>query len=210
MAYPSGVGSTNVIEILRHLDGIELMIARGTEASVEIFSRHGRGIIHEIEGEYLYRFEGSDPLGYASDSVASALLDGAPHGGRGWLHATQHSRFPDAVLRLRRLLHVPGCGNVAITSAEGYDLGLDYELVVGNYRGGHGGLRRDQLVVPYVLSGPGVLNGVRLESARAEDVGATLLELVGAEPEAQGDGRVLWEILHPRNRADGRHFRSSE
>ncbi len=78
-----------------------------------------------------------------------------------------------------------------MTAAPGYDLAADYELIVGNYRGGHGGLRADQLRVPYVLSGPGVPTGQRLATARAEDVGATLMRLTGCPPPAQPDGEDL-------------------
>ena len=93
---------------------------------------------------------------------------------------------------------MPESGDVVITSAEGFDFGLDYELLIGSYRGGHGGLRRTQMAVPFVLCGWGLRSGVYLESARAEDVGATFFELLGLELGEEAEGRVLREILDSR------------
>ena len=78
-----------------------------------------------------------------------------------------------------------------MTASLGYDLAADYEMVVGNYRGGHGGLRADQLRVPYILSGPGVPAGQRLATARAEDIGATVMRLAGCPPAQQRSGEDL-------------------
>jgi hypothetical protein len=38
-----------------------------------------------------------------------------------------------------------GTGDLVLAAAPGYDVGADYERVVGNYRGGHGGLRSEQI-----------------------------------------------------------------
>ena len=40
-------------------------------------------------------------------------------------------------------MSAPDVADLVGTAALGYDLAADYELVVGNYRGGHGGLRAD-------------------------------------------------------------------
>ena len=53
-------------------------------------------------------------------------------------------------------------------------------MFVGNYHGGHGGLRAGQMLVPYVVAGPGIPRG-RLATGAAEDVGATLLRALGIE-----------------------------
>ncbi len=73
----------------------------------------------------------------------------------------------------------------------GWDLASDYEMFVGNYRGGHGGLRADQLRVPYILAGPGLEAGSIITTARAEDVGATLFELLGLNLPEHAEGRSL-------------------
>jgi predicted AlkP superfamily pyrophosphatase or phosphodiesterase len=197
-AYPAGKGSLNLIKALSNLEGVELVVVRDSEGRARIFGSRGEATIEERKGGYLYLVEDGDPLGYASDSVAAALLDHRPHDGREWERATCRSRFPDAVVRLHRLMQMPECGDLVVTAAEGFDFGLDYELLIGSYRGGHGGLRRSQLVVPFVLCGWGVRSGVTLECARSEDVGATFFELMGLELPEEAEGRVLHEILASR------------
>ena len=45
-------------------------------------------------------------------------------------------------------------GDITITSSEGWDLGADFEPFIGNYKGGHGGVRRTNLIVPFILYFP--------------------------------------------------------
>ena len=62
---------------------------------------------------------------------------------------------------------VEDSGDMVITAARLWDLGGHYEFFgSGNNAGGHGGLRRDQTVVPVVLSGHGVKKGVTVEVCR--------------------------------------------
>ena len=174
--------------------GIELVVLRGDEpGTVVVSGRGGRGVITAARDRLAYRSAGVDPLGYD----ALSLADGAARTAEEWLAATHGTRYPDALHRLAALMANPDAGDLVVLSAPGYDLGADYELVVANYRGGHGGLRADQLRVPYVLAGPGVADGARLPAARAEDVGVTLLALLGLAAEPEADGRLLREALAP-------------
>ena len=61
-------------------------------------------------------------------------------------------------------------GDLLICSKKGYDLAADYELFVGNYKGGHGGLHKDLLQVPYILHLPNQ-TPTQLDFARSEEVG---------------------------------------
>jgi hypothetical protein len=166
------------------------MVALRGDAPGAVIVRSAAGVgVARREGALLsYRsYEGEDPLGYD----ALGLADGVPRTETAWLAATHASRYPDAVYRLTALMANPDAGDLVVLSAPGYDLGAGYELLVSNYRGGHGGLRADQLRVPYVLAGPGVARGARIAAARAEDVGATLLALLGLAAEPVADGRLL-------------------
>jgi arylsulfatase A-like enzyme len=56
----------------------------------------------------------------------------------------------------------------------------------------HGGrLHRDQLHVPFLIAGPGVVRGRSDEPVSLVDVGPTILELVGSKPDTDLDGRSL-------------------
>lgn len=197
-AYRKSGGSpaVDVIAALAAIPGVELIAARAAAGGVEIAGPAGRGRLR-VEGDLLtYEVEGSDPLGYATHPATRALI-GAPHTGDVWLRATQDTDFPDGLVRLRRLLAQDSAGDLVVTAREGYDLAHDFELFVGGYRGGHGGLRADQARVAYVLSGYGVRAGAVVDVARAEDVGATLLELAGAPQFPGAAGRILDELLLP-------------
>ena len=189
-----GSRGVDVIAGLLAEAGVERVIVRGdAPRQTVVRAAGGRGVIDGDAGRSFYRAEGADPLGYA----ALGLADGVARTPAEWLEATHGAEFPDAPHRLSALMANLDAGDLVVTSAPGYDLGAGYEAVVGNYRGGHGGLRAEQLRVPYVLSGRGIGRGVRLPAARAEDVGATLLALLGLPLEGEADGRVLRRALDP-------------
>jgi hypothetical protein len=171
-----------------------MVMVRGAPGTVHVFGRDGAGRITEAASGRAYRADGGDPLGYAP----LGLADGRPRTPAEWLEATHAAEYPDAVERIAAVLATDAAGDLVVTALPGHDFGLDYEALVGNYRGGHGGLRADQLRVPYVLAGPGVRPGVRIAAARAEDVGATLLALLGLPVQGDGGGRVLREGLSAR------------
>ena len=60
----------------------------------------------------------------------------------------------------------------------------------------HGGrLHRDQLHVPFLIAGPGVVRGRSDDLVSLVDVGPTILELVGSKPETNLDGRSLAPVV---------------
>jgi arylsulfatase A-like enzyme len=191
-AYPvaSSTAPLDLVRLLLAADGVEHVIGHG-ERGFEIHGRRGSARIEREGAMFSYLPQGEDPLGYAGDPIAAPLADGRLHPIDRWLEATQRTRYPYAPVRLARLMSKEGAGDLIVTSAEGFDLAKDYELFVGNYRGGHGGMRAAQMLVPYVLAGPGVARGARVSTAPIEDAGATLLLLMGAAPEAGALGSPL-------------------
>jgi hypothetical protein len=189
-----GPRRVDVVEGLRRSRGVEMVMARGVPGRLHVFGRAGHGVIDVSPAGLAYTALGADPLGYA----ALGLADGRARSPAQWLEATHGTTFPDAPGRIAAVMTAEAAGDLAVTALPDHDFGLDYEAVVGNYRGGHGGLRADQLRVPYVLAGPGVRAGARIDAARAEDVGATLLAVLGLAPEPGGAGRVLREALTTR------------
>lgn len=184
--------AVDVIDGLSRLHGIELVVARGGADTLELFSAEGEGTISIAPGDsYAYAARGNDPLGYADAPTTAALMDGQPHPAAQWLKASTDGNFPDALHRLAVLFADANTGDLVVTSIPGYDLVSDYEMVVGAYRGGHGGLRANQLRVAYVLAGVGVHRRGHVEVARAEDVGATLRMLLGLPASPARRGRVI-------------------
>lgn len=183
--------TVDVIDGLTRLHGIELVVARGNLGTLAVFGAEGEGTITIAGDAYAYAARGNDPLGYADTPATAALMDGQPHPAAQWLKASTDGSFPDALHRLAVLFADANTGDVVVTAIPGYDLVSDYEMIVGAYRGGHGGLRADQLRVPYVLSGAGVHRRGHIEVARAEDVGATLRVLLGLTASATSGGKVI-------------------
>ena len=173
---PRGGAPVDLVPLLLAEPAVETVVLTGADGSVEVHAAGGRARIRDAGGGRLaYSLEeGQDPLGLPAE-----LADGTPRTDAEWLAASHAGPYPDGVVRLWRLLRAPDAGDVVVLARPGWDLASDYEVMVGNYRGGHGGLRADQLRVPYVLSGPGVPRGVERATARAEDVGATVLKLLG-------------------------------
>jgi len=189
-----GQRGVDLVEGLLSASGVELVIVRGDlPGLVVVRGGAGRGLISRHGAALAYRAEGADPLGYA----ARGLADDVARTPAQWLSATHDAGHPDAVHRIAVLMENRDAGDLVVTSAAGYDLGAGYELLVGSYRGGHGGLRADQIRVPYVVAGPGVARGARIPAARAEDVGVTLLALMGLAPEGEADGELLRGLLEP-------------
>jgi hypothetical protein len=188
----AGGDPVNVIELLLAEPGVELVIGNA-DASRErqvVVSARGRGLIERTSAGLRYTVTGDDPLGYDSELLRELKASGA-HSADEWWRASLPTHFPDALHRIHELMRTRDVGDLVVTAAVGFDFGADYELFVHDYRGGHGGLRDDQLRVPYVLSGPGVARGVRIESARAEDVGRTFFELLHVPYAGPFDGRLL-------------------
>lgn len=184
----------DVIEALLELPGVEMVMARDKE-KVRLRTRDSEATISRSADGYIYEAINGDPLAYHDDAGAGSLLDGRPHSREAWLQGTAHTQFAFAPVRLFDLLSQDNAGDIIITSREGYDFAPDYEMFVGNYRGGHGGIRADQLRVPYVLCGRGVRPGVKVNVATAEDVGATLRSLLGLPLRPSRAGRPLEEVL---------------
>jgi predicted AlkP superfamily pyrophosphatase or phosphodiesterase len=198
-AFPvPGRAPVDLIATLLATEGVDMVLARDRQGNVFIHSRNGQARIDKTEAGFVYEPLGEDPLGYSQDPRTAALIDGAPHGAAAWLDASAHTQFPDAIYRVHALLENPGCGDLVVLAKAGFDLAADYERFVLNYRGGHGGLRADELRVPYILAGPGIAAGVTVPVARAEDVGATLATALSLPLLEGAEGHALVQALTAR------------
>ena len=186
----------DIVEALRKEPALRFVLGWSeSQKAAKVFFARGEGTIRERDEGLSYEVQGEDPFGYRGDPRVDSMLDGRGHSPQAWLEASCDSQFPDAVYRVYRLVTAPHAPDLVVTAADGWDLGKDYEWIVGNYKGGHGGLTDEQMTVWYVISGPGVRPGARVKTARVEDVGKTLFPLMQIEPEPLANGRILREIL---------------
>lgn len=176
----------NIIDYLSKASGVGLIAYQVDESTVEI--RNGQAIaqIEKLGELYKYKLLAKDPLGYEDvvydEYFSKDIL----------LNKTINSNYPDAIFRLFELVINEKSGDIVICSAPNYDLAKNYELFVGNYKGGHGALRRELLNVPYILFGRNIPS-VKIPFARSEDIGATIGNLLNFAPAYNLDGRDLLE-----------------
>jgi hypothetical protein len=97
-----------------------------------------------------------------------------------WLKNSYMTEFPDAIFRTHTLITHFDCGDMLLCCKEDYDLGQDYEILVKNYKGGHGGLRKRMMSVPYMITGPDIKPTV-ISTLRSEELGDTIFNLLGIE-----------------------------
>lgn len=170
---------------------IDLVVLRAGEHQVHVFGRRGAAAI-ERAGEpdqpsFSYRrIAGEDPLAYDADERLREWIDAGAHTSREWLAATADQRYPDLVPQLVTAFDHPRSGDLLLFAAPNWDF-------ADHYVGGHGGVEREEMVVPLYLAGPGIRAGVELPTARLVDLVPTLLELSGFElgPSLRFDGISL-------------------
>lgn len=165
---------------LWELPGVEHVAYREAENRIVIRSATAAARIEERPGptapEYRYLPIDGDPLGLTGDPAASAAVATGFHDARQWLHACRDTQFPSAVALLPGLLRSPRAGQVAVLAAPGYSF--------ADERGGHGGIRRDEVIIPLMVAGPGLPAGGVVPIARGADLVPTILTLLGRAPHA--------------------------
>ena len=190
--YPNSKTKIDLPKYISGIEGIELVSYVFNDSSIIVQNKYGKGVISKNRnGGYKYSITDSDPLGYQNDSIVSRLMDDQFHSANIWLESSLQTNYPDALHRLYSLVSKPDMGDVLICTLENYDLAKDYEMLIGNYRGGHGGIRAEMLNVPYVLYAPGQ-HSQNLAFARSEDVGATILDYLDIETNYKLDGKSLF------------------
>jgi len=196
-ASPSAVSlpAPRVVPALARQEAVELLTVRLGPGSVRVRDRNGAGVIDRItrDGRKRYRYratEGTDPLGHASEPKAAALMDGKHHDAAAWLAASLDTPHPDAVVQLIEMNDSPRSGDVVLFAADGWDF-------TGRDAGGHGGLTREEILVPWVIAGPGLPAGGAVVGARTVDLMPTILHLIGRSGAVPAglDGRSIADRL---------------
>lgn len=166
----------NFAEIISKQKGIELVCYKNDDHSVMVMNNTGKSLITYKNDSFSYRIiNGLDPLNYSSDSTLSTILNNGYFSDDYWFKNTIQSNFPDAINRIYDLCITEKSGDLFITSLKDYDLAADYEVIVDNYKGGHGGIRKEIISVPYILFFPNRGSNV-VDAIRSEDVGKLILD----------------------------------
>lgn len=170
--YPGPKGEINIPEKLASNEKLELIIYKDDKNNVMV--RNGKEIasISKSDSGLSYHPIVGNPLFYP-DSLFDKFYSELS-----WLDFTTKTSYPYAVPRIWNLMNAPGIGDIVMTSRKGVDLANDYEIFVGNYKGGHGGLRKEIITVPYIIKSPN-LKRSKLNAMTNEDLGRLVKEHLG-------------------------------
>jgi hypothetical protein len=156
-------------DLVSYLTDENSAVIRSERGMARILRRAGTG-----GPEYAYQPEPADVLGYLDDPNLAAFVRAGFHTARDWLRATADQPLPDVVPHLVPLLHNHHAGQAIVFAKPGHS--FVHEL------GGHGGIRRSEMRIPFMLAGPGIEPGGKIEIARSVDLAPTMLELLGLAP----------------------------
>ena len=196
-AVPTGTANRPVPfpDLLAAKPAVQLLMVRRGKNSVRVQNAAGAGAVDRIvrAGKKLYRYrvlKGTDPLGHASVPEAAVLMDGQYHDADAWLHAGLGTAHPDAVVQLVELNDSPRSGDIVLFANDGWDF-------VNRDCGGHGGLSRGEIVVPWIWVGPDLPANATIRAARTVDLMPTIMHLIGrAEATPAGlDGKSIADRL---------------
>ncbi|MBC7885101.1 MAG: alkaline phosphatase family protein [Saprospiraceae bacterium] len=169
--YPAGNKMINIPELLTQMDGLELIIYKENPEEMVILNGQEKAIVKRIDHRLSYHVIEGNPLNYP-DSLRRIPLTSYQ-----WLQRTTETDFPNAIPRIWQLMSAKGIGDIVMTSRKGVDLANDYEIFVGNYKGGHGGLRKEIITVPYILYRPGHVPG-KMNAMNSAEVGRMIKEFL--------------------------------
>lgn len=167
----------NFAEILLREPAINHVVVRSGEGEVFVFGKCGRARIRRSltpDGPY-YSYEvvrGDDPLRYDAHPAAGKLRGSIAHSSREWLNATAASDHPDMVPQLVALFDTRRAGDVSLFAAPGWDFS-------DVHRGNHGGIEREEMIIPFYIAGPGIKPGTKVRAGRVADLVPTVLDLMG-------------------------------
>ncbi len=156
---------------------VHCAMVRKSPNGIAVFGKNGESLIERrlADGKKVYRYsitKGQDPLKYDKDEKTMKLLDGGFHGEREWLEASAGAEYPAVIVSSMELFDEPDRLGDIVLFAEN-----DCELINGQ-KGGHGGLHRDEMVVPLMLAGPGIKK-CEFGPIRSIDLMPTLMEYLG-------------------------------
>ncbi len=176
-----GEGRLDLIELLRNEKPIKLVVVREKEDIYRVFSKDGHGKIERNYSSFRYSSEDFDPLGYAENPASAHLIDGAFHDKDTWFTATTETEYPDALFQISQLFDSERSGDIVVSSKPGCDLMNQRHIA------SHGGLEKAEMMIPCIIAGPGIKQGV-IKQARSVDLYPTYLKYLGIP---DYDGEVL-------------------
>ncbi|NNF33667.1 MAG: hypothetical protein HKN68_06145, partial [Saprospiraceae bacterium] len=161
----------NLPAFISSIEGVELTTFKLSQDTLVVLHGHDKAFITMDSIDYYsYHPTVGDPLLFHD-----LIKHGKPYQKDSLLLLTADLDFPYSMVRLWELMQAENAPDIVLTTKKGYDIARNYEIFVENYKGGHGGIHRDLLSVPYIMRVPGSQNR-EIHVARAEDIGASIFD----------------------------------
>ncbi|MBX3173952.1 MAG: alkaline phosphatase family protein [Gemmatimonadaceae bacterium] len=176
----------SLLGLLLHRPAVDLALVPRVDLSCDVLSRtHGRARV-SIEFTSPEAFATLGPCALPNPHHPEARLtyeplDGDPLQLGGPVRAvdpttawqlTRESAYPDSLVQILALANAPRSGDIILSAAHGWDLRARWEPSL--HYSGHGALRRDQMLVPLLMS-----RRVDATPRRTTEIYASALEALG-------------------------------
>ena len=186
-AYPADDGRTvDLIERLAAAEPVDLVAYREAPDRVRIVGRKGEAEVSRENPQSrrtaVRVVSGEDPLGYRGVISADGLA--TAHDDREWLALTSDTTYPDLVPQIMAYFDAPRAGDLIVFAAPGWEF-------ADGHKGGHGGVRPEEMYTVLLFAGPGVPHERRTAPVRTLDLVPTVLELLGRPVPPDLDGRSV-------------------
>ncbi len=165
------------LRAIRCREEVEWCAYRDRNGGIKVVSRDGEAVIGVDGDNYIYAFDGADPLRLAPQHNYIARSDA--------LLKTIESDFPDSLEQLSHLFKSNRTGDVIVTAKPGYDLRGWREFP--EHRSSHGALCKEHMAVPVLSNRPLNSDG----GIRTVDLFPTVAQGLNVEPTMPHFGRSL-------------------
>jgi hypothetical protein len=178
--YPQAMkatGGKDLIDALADQESIELVVARVGANAVLVKDKQCQAMITrriEPNGTKVYNYHPvtGDPLKYSKLPETASLVGSEFYDAKTWLDSSCKSKYPNFVSAVMEMFDSNRAGQIVAFAAEGWN--FDHKNL-----GGHGSIIREDMIVPFMISGPGIPSGSTLCTARLVDVMPTVLDMLG-------------------------------
>lgn len=125
---------------LSNIKGIDLMLSKNED--IHINKGVQEAVIKQKKGKYKYELIKGDPLELESYS-------GEWFEENQWHEITSSGNYPDSIVQISQIFRSTRCGDIIVTSENGYDLRT---LEFPEHKASHGSLSKEHMNVPIILN----------------------------------------------------------
>ncbi|NSW99922.1 alkaline phosphatase family protein [bacterium] len=169
-------GSEKIIEDLVRNPGIDILIFINEKSQIIIRSIRGMAMLEDKESGLEYTPLVNDPFDYKNLKgllTYEEILD-----------KTFDTDYPDALTQIHQLFNSNRCGDLVISSNEGFDLRDNFEIP--EHKSSHGSLKKEHMLVPLIMN-----KKVTEDKIRTVDLFPTILRFLNYKSPIKTDGKKL-------------------